>query len=98
MNLSSFQNEVNHLIFLYFTAIGVIQRDANKENIQAEMDALLAEIVKCRTSLYLYLDKLDSDQVPSLEHESIIEDARAFIDDGLHLIDKVTSRKTEDAF
>lgn len=95
MNLTSFQNEVNHLIFLYFTAIGVIQRDASKENIQEEMDALLAEIRRCRATLYLYLDDTGPDQAPPLEYKVTIEEARAFIDDGLRLIDKATFRETE---
>lgn len=91
MNLSSFQNEVNHLLFLYFTAIGVIQRDINNEHIQAEMDALLAEIKRCKDSLYSYLDGSITDPEPFLDHGDVIEDARAFIDDGLSLIDRITS-------
>lgn len=93
MNLSSFQNEVNHLLFLYFTAIGVIQRDIDKGDIQAEMDALLAEIKRCRDSLHSYLDDLHADQELCLEHKDIVEEARAFVDDGLCLIDRITSRK-----
>lgn len=90
MDLSSFQNEVNHLLFLYFTSIGVIQRDAENEDIEIQMEALLNEILKCKNTLYNFLN---DPTIKPMEHntdkDEILDNAKRFIEDGLCLIDKI---------
>ncbi|WUR02639.1 uncharacterized protein VNE69_02161 [Vairimorpha necatrix] len=47
MDVTSLQVEINHLVFLYFTSLGVLQRDSMSENIKETMTDLQVELKKC---------------------------------------------------
>ena len=88
MDLTSLQCEVNHLLFLYYTSIGVLQRDYNDPTLDQSMDELLKEIVECKRRIDRYfsdgchVENVSNDLKSVLEAGKIYrEDALAFIDD-----------------
>lgn len=89
MNLSDFQNEVNHLLFLYFTSIGVIQRDSDKESINKEMEMLVEEIAHCKNKIDRYLDgEREYLKLPE-DYKKQISKAKQYFKDGMEFIDKI---------
>lgn len=92
MNLEALQNEINMLMYLYFTAIGVIQRDVDSEDIENIMKSLVEEIKGCKLSLDRILSETNHPIIQENKNkESIIEEAKIFISDGLFFIDKITN-------
>jgi hypothetical protein len=87
MNINDLQNEINHLLFLYFTSIGVIQRDYDSAEINKTMDELIIEIRNCKDRIDLYLDSDVEDKKLPQDFNSRLNAARAFVEDGFSFID-----------
>lgn len=89
MDLHALQNEVNRLLFLYFTSIGSIQRDAGLPDVGKSMGELVAEIARCKERIDMLLE--DEGALVSLpgDFDAVIDEAREFMCDGLCFIDKI---------
>lgn len=89
MDLHALQNEINHLLFLYFTSVGSIQRDASLPSVNKSMNDLVEEIVKCKKRIDRLLD--DRGALKSLpdDFEEVVNEGKEFISDGLYFIDKI---------
>jgi len=93
MDLQALQNEINHLVYLYFTTIGVIQRDVDKDDIGSTMESLFDEIKSCRANLDRLLEcTAFQPKEENKDKEKIIREAKDFIEDGLYFIDRITER------
>ncbi|KAM0680979.1 hypothetical protein GINT2_000761 [Glugoides intestinalis] len=92
MNLHEFQKEINNLLLLYYTSIGVIQRDCDNEDIKDTMKILSEDIKQCRKRLKAFLDE-NEDNVKILEnYEDIVMRCKNFIEDGNYIIDKIIEK------
>jgi hypothetical protein len=84
--LAELQNEINHLLFLYFTAIGVIQRDCKEEHTkEVVIPELVKNIKECRARICSMLDNQ-----PKVEPEipDNLEDDTAYLEDWIAFISK----------
>lgn len=89
MDLSELQTEVNHLLFLYFTSVGSIQRDVSNANIGDSLSGLVEEIKRCKTRINLLLSEEPATTALPDDFYGIIEEGKAFVDDGLHFINQI---------
>ncbi|KAI5169814.1 hypothetical protein PAEPH01_1019 [Pancytospora epiphaga] len=89
MDLGKLQVEVNHLLFLYFTSIGSIQRDAGEADIENRMGELIEEIKKCKSRIDALLAENVSKEVLPDDFYEVIENGKVFVDDGLYFINKI---------
>jgi hypothetical protein len=88
MNLHRFQEEVNNLVFLYYNAIGIIQRDFNDENIQNAMSSLSNDLKECKNRILEMLE--DEEEIKIInESERILEEGNNFVNDAFYFIDKL---------
>jgi hypothetical protein len=87
MRISELQNEVNHLLFLYFTSVGVIQRDANEPDIREKMKDLVGEIRACKERIRMYMEEDEEDAVLCEDYEEVIAEGKEYIKDGLEFLD-----------
>lgn len=89
MNLAELQNEINHLLFLYFTSIGAIQRDAGSPDISKSMDDLVSEIIQCKKRISAQLQGEEHEvQLPE-DFDAVVDEGREFVEDGLYFIDEI---------
>lgn len=80
---------------MYYTSIGVIQRDCGNENIEETMKTLSEDIKECRKRLKGFLDEKDDDVKVLENSEEIIVKSKNFIDDGNYIIDKIIAQKQQ---
>lgn len=87
MDLTSLQCEINHLLFLYYTSIGVLQRDYDKPGIEKSMGDLLQEISQCKERIDTYFRS--GCTIPEIETEYLqtIKEAKEYKDDADSFID-----------
>lgn len=91
MDVTSLQCEINHLLFLYYTSIGVIQRDYAASTIDTSIDALVSEIAACRARIESYLNGAAASILPLEGSAETIESAREYFEDAQALIDAITN-------
>jgi hypothetical protein len=89
MKISELQSEVNHLLFLYFTSIGVLQRDANEPDIEEKMGDLVKEMKACRERIRMYMEEENADAVLCEDYEEVIDEGREYVKDGLEFLDSI---------
>lgn len=79
------RNEVNHLLYLYFNSVGVIQRDYDREGIETQVQEMCSEIRSSKDRIYSHLDKL----LRKTAEPSAVEDVpdRTVLEDGLEFVD-----------
>ena len=89
MRLQELQNEINHLLFLYYTSIGSIQRDAMDPGVEQSMEDLATEFIRCKERIDGCLD--DGEDLPAMpdDFQRVIEEGKAFMSDGLCFIDEI---------
>ncbi|ADM11722.1 uncharacterized protein Eint_061150 [Encephalitozoon intestinalis ATCC 50506] len=92
MKITDLQNEVNHLLFLYFTSIGVIQRDAGLGDIYDKMEELKREIDDCRKRIMRLMDSEEVDVELCNDYKEIITEGKEFVRDGLSFLDKLLKK------
>jgi len=91
MKINELQAEINHLLFLYYTSIGVLQRDAMSEdvNIYDSIGALIDEILACFKRIETYFEtSIAPVEYPS-DYFQVIEDGKEYVKDGLAFIEKI---------
>ncbi|KAI5149653.1 hypothetical protein ENBRE01_1035 [Enteropsectra breve] len=90
MRIDDLQMEINHLMFLYYTIIGVIQRDSSTGTVYSSIEELCDEIVKCKERLDTLLqDNRETQSMPDLGVDKILKDAKEFLKNGTAFIDKI---------
>ena len=89
MRITDLQNEANHLLFLYFTSVGVIQRDAGTAGVHDRMDELRREISECRGRILGLLDGCEADVELCADYRQVAASGREFVCDGTSFLDRV---------
>lgn len=89
MNLGELQAEINHLLFLYFTSVGSIQRDASNADIGNSLNELTGEIERCKARINRLLSEEPATRTLPDDFYGIIEEGKAFVDDGLYFINRI---------
>lgn len=93
MRITELQNEANHLLFLYFTSVGVLQRDADCTDIGSRMSELCREIGECRRRICRHMECGREWVVLCSDYEHAIEEGREFVRDGVCFLDRVLGNK-----
>lgn len=93
MRVTEIQNEANHLLFLYFTSIGVIQRDSDAQDIDDKMNELAKEIKACKVRLNDYLNEEAKDVDLCKDYYDVINEGKEFVKDGISFIDRMLKIK-----
>ncbi|KMV66017.1 hypothetical protein M970_061170 [Encephalitozoon cuniculi EcunIII-L] len=88
MKITDLQNEINHLLFLYFTSIGVIQRDAGSSDVHDKMEELKREIDDCRKRITRLMDSEEADAELCSDYREVIAEGKEFVKDGLSFLDR----------
>ena len=86
------RNETNHLLYLYFNSIGVIQRDYSKEDILEQVDAMCKDIRSCQRRIYEILDKINGEYIEQAACET---QYNCNLQDGLEFVDWIIGRGLE---
>lgn len=89
MRVTELQNEVNHLVFLYFTSVGVIQRDAGSADISSKMDEMMREIGECRRRISEYMEDGPLEVELCDDYDDVVLEGREFIRDGFCFLDSM---------
>ncbi|KAI4293228.1 hypothetical protein PAPHI01_2502 [Pancytospora philotis] len=89
MDQTALQNEINHLLFLYFTAVGVIQRDAHLLAVHKHIDSLVDEIARCKERIDALLETSAAEESLPEDFAETIEQGRSFVEDGRCFIDRI---------
>lgn len=77
------RSEINHLLYLYFNSIGVIQRDCAKDSIHAQIEEMAAEIKTCAKRICGTLDAASCAQKKDADapaDKQTLGDGLAFVD------------------
>lgn len=78
------RNEVNHLLYLYFNSVGVLQRDYSREDIAEQVQAMSREIKNSKDRIYGMLDQVEkkAESVPGedLPDREVLRDGLEFLD------------------
>lgn len=93
MDLHKFQEQANRLLFLYYNAIGIIQRDYHMSDIEKTMERLSAEIKECKASLLALLEGNEEYERILEDYEAVLVDGNNFVNDGLYLVDRIVENK-----
>lgn len=94
MDIELLQNEVNRLLHLYFTTIGILQRDALDDQIENTITQLLENIMTCKSNIESYLmNKKVKKDLGIYNEKEQVERIKEFIRDGEEFIDKITEMK-----
>lgn len=95
MRITELQNEANHLLFLYFTSIGVIQRDANSDDIEDKIHELRREIEECRERMLKYMEENVEKVKLRDDYEDIVAEGKKFVRDGFCFLDRMLDTNEE---
>ena len=94
--LLELQKKINHLLYCYYTIVGVIQRDFARDDIEATMKILCDDLRRAKEEIDQTICTLQtaSSQVPeelvnNIELQKAISDADDHIDGGKELIDHI---------
>lgn len=94
--LLELQKKINHLLYCYYTIVGVIQRDFARDDIEATMKILCDDLRRAKEEIdqTIYTLQTVSSQVPeelvnNIELQKTISDADDHIDGGKELIDHI---------
>lgn len=94
--LLELQKKINHLLYCYYTIVGVIQRDFARDDIEATMKILCDNLRRAKEEIdqTIYTLQTASSQVPeelvnNIELQKAISDADDHIDGGKELIDHI---------
>ncbi|EOB14365.1 hypothetical protein NBO_28g0004 [Nosema bombycis CQ1] len=87
MIITHLQSEVNHLIFLYFTTIGVLQRDADSPEIDKIKEDLLNEVKKCLERTKKYSEMNIKEVKVSDKLEFTLNYAKDYLSEGYEFLD-----------
>lgn len=94
--LLELQKKINHLLYCYYTIVGVIQRDFARDDIEATMKILCDDLQRAKEEIdqTIYTLQTVSSQVPeelvnNIELQKTISDADDHIDGGKELIDHI---------
>lgn len=94
--LLELQKKINHLLYCYYTIVGVIQRDFARDDIEATMKILCDDLRRAKEEIdqAIYTLQTASSQVPeelvnNIELQKAISDADDHIDGGKELIDHI---------
>lgn len=87
MIITHLQNEINHLVFLYFTSIGVLQRDFNSPEIQKIMSDLQGEMEMCFGRIKKYSEMEIKGVKVDERAEMVLEYARDYLEEGYEFLD-----------
>lgn len=85
--ITALQHEFKHLLYLKYTAIGVIQRDFNQETISETIKELAKNVTECKKRIETILQKeenaeeFEDETKPSMDYAEYLDDWRTFIDD-----------------
>ena len=90
MDIHGLQAEINHLLFLYFTSVGSIQRDAGTPENERGMRELVREIAECRARIRRILEPEPGAPAALDDYAAVIEQGKAYIADGMAFIDILT--------
>ncbi|KAM0672116.1 hypothetical protein CWI42_070240 [Ordospora colligata] len=89
MRTTELQNEINHLVFMYFTSIGVIQRDSGQSDICVKMNDLIGEIRRCREKIRELMCEHTVEEHIRDDYSKIIADGKDFVEDGMCFLDAI---------
>lgn len=87
--LDELQVDINNLLFLYFNAVGVIQRDCLESNINETISNIQSDIVACLEKINFYLDNEVSELPLNPNSEQIVKQGKKFVEDGSYFLDKI---------
>lgn len=77
------RNETNHLLYLYFNSIGVMQRDYDHEDILEQVDTMCREIRSCQKRIHEILESVVCENVGHLvcepQDSSVLHDGAEFM-------------------
>lgn len=84
------QKKINHLLYCYFTAVGVIQRDCYDDEVYNTMDVLIQEIKATRKAIDDHLNETPEERnVNDLDVAKVIEKTEKHLENGRALIDHI---------
>ena len=87
MKITNLQNEINHLVFLYFTSIGVLQRDCHLETAQEIRLNLQKEIQDCLNRVNNILEDDDTIEYLKDNSEDVLKYSKEYLDEGYDFLD-----------
>lgn len=87
MIITHLQNEINHLVFLYFTSIGVLQRDYNSPDIKKIMADLQDEINLCFKRIKKYSEMNFKEVGVDCRAIAVLEYAKDYLEEGYEFLD-----------
>lgn len=94
--LLELQKKINHLLYCYYTIVGVIQRDFARDDIEATMKILCDDLRKAKEeidqticTLQTASSRMPEELVNNIELQKAISDADDHIDGGKELIDHI---------
>ena len=94
--LLELQKKINHLLYCYYTIVGVIQRDFARDDIEATMKILCDDLRRAKEEIdqTIYTLQTASSRMPeelvnNIELQKAISDADDHIDGGKELIDHI---------
>eukprot|EP00866_Antonospora_locustae_P001586 jgi/Antlo1/1586/738 len=86
------RNETNHLLYLYFNSIGIMQRDYGNEDILEQVDTMCKEIRSCQKRIHEILDRIVCENTENTVCEP--QDSRV-LQDGIEFMNWIVSRGLE---
>jgi hypothetical protein len=89
MLVTELQNEINHLVFLYFTSIGVLQRDSKHEEVSQNIRDLQAELRECFKRILTILEDDEKIEMLHKDSEEIIAKSKQYLDEGFAFLDSI---------
>lgn len=94
--LLELQKKINHLLYCYYTIVGVIQRDFSKDDIEETMKILYNDLLKAKEDIDQTIcilqtggDQVLEESVENIDLKRAISDANDHIDGGKELIDHI---------
>lgn len=89
MLVTELQNEINHLVFLYFTSIGVLQRDSKHEEVSQNIEDLQVELRECFRRILKILNDEEEKETIHKNSEEIIRKSKQYLDEGYAFLDSI---------
>lgn len=86
--ITTLQHEFNQLLFLEFTALGVIQRDFDAPDIQNTISELAKNINECKNKIAAVIAKIDENPAYEQNLDVDVDVYQAYLTDWLALIDE----------
>ncbi|KAM0685791.1 hypothetical protein COBT_002995 [Conglomerata obtusa] len=86
--ITELQHEFNQLLFLEFTALGVIQRDFDAPDIMNTIAELAQNINDCKKKISALIEQIDENPVYEKNLDIDVERYQVYLDDWLAFIDE----------